>query len=435
MKKINICIAGLGNVGSALIQSIEENNILFKKKHSLEINILGISANQKNKKRNFDIEKYRWFDNPLDMASLNGCDIIVELIGQEKGISYDLIKLSLNNNKHVVTGNKALISQHGKDLFLLAEKNKLALTFEAAVAGGIPIIKLIKDDISLNKIIKISGILNGTTNYILSKMDEDNLSFDEVLNIAKEKGFTSDHESKLDIGGYDAAHKLTILSTLCYGTSLDFSNNYIQGISDIKIEDINFSKKLGYSIKLISESFINDNEISNFTSPKLINKNNPLANVGDALNAINIESDHLDNLFVEGQGAGGKPTASSVLSDIFYISQNTNFNNLGFDVEKLIKFEKYPLKKIKNRYYLRIMTDDKPGVLSTITNLFTETGISVEKILQLPESAKSNSPIPILITTHKIQREILTNVINTLEDNEFVKEKITILPIHDDKNL
>ena len=156
----------------------------------------------------------------LDMASLNGCDIIVELIGQEKGISYDLIKLSLNNNKHVVTGNKALISQHGKDLFLLAEKNKLALTFEAAVAGGIPIIKLIKDDISLNKIIKISGILNGTTNYILSKMDEDNLSFDEVLNIAKEKGFTSDHESKLDIGGYDAAHKLTILSTLCYGTSL-----------------------------------------------------------------------------------------------------------------------------------------------------------------------------------------------------------------------
>ena len=432
MKKINICIAGLGNVGAALIQSIEENNILFKKKHSLEINILGISANQKNKKRNFNIEKYRWFDNPLDMASLNGCDIIVELIGQEKGISYDLIKLSLNNNKHVVTGNKALISQHGKDLFLLAEKNKLALTFEAAVAGGIPIIKLIKDDISLNKIIKISGILNGTTNYILSKMDEDNLSFDEVLNIAKEKGFTSDHESKLDIGGYDAAHKLTILSTLCYGTSLDFSNNYIQGISDIKIEDINFSKKLGYSIKLISESFINDNEISNFTSPKLINKNNPLANVGDALNAINIESDHLDNLFVEGQGAGGKPTASSVLSDIFYISQNTNFNNLGFDVEKLIKFEKYPLKKIINRYYLRIMTDDKPGVLSTITNLFTETGISVEKILQLPESAKSNSPIPILITTHKIQREILTKVINTLEDNEFVKEKITILPIHDD---
>ncbi len=432
MKKINICIAGLGNVGTALIQSIEENNIFFKKKHSLEINILGISANEKNKKRNFNIDKYRWFDNPLDMASLNGCDIIVELIGQEKGISYDLIKLSLNNNKHVVTGNKALISQHGKDLFLLAEKNKLALTFEAAVAGGIPIIKLIKDDISLNKIIKISGILNGTTNYILSKMDEDNLSFDEVLNIAKEKGFTSDHESKLDIGGYDAAHKLTILSTLCYGTSLDFSNNYIQGISDIKIEDINFSKKLGYSIKLISESFINDNEISNFTSPKLINKNNPLANVGDALNAINIESDHLDNLFVEGQGAGGKPTASSVLSDIFYISQNTKFNNLGFDVEKLIKFEKYPLKKIINRYYLRIMTDDKPGVLSTITNLFTETGISVEKILQLPESAKSNSPIPILITTHKIQREILTDVINTLEDHEFVKEKITILPIHDD---
>tara|TARA_B100000575_G_scaffold115227_1_gene91639 strand:+ start:2521 stop:3819 length:1299 start_codon:yes stop_codon:yes gene_type:complete len=432
MKKINICIAGLGNVGTALIQSIEENNILFKKKHSLEINIVGISANKKNKKRNFNIKKYRWFENPLDMALLDGCNIIVELIGQEKGISYDLIKLSLNNNKHVVTGNKALISQHGKDLFLLAEKNKLSLSFEAAVAGGIPIIKLIKDDISLNKITKISGILNGTTNYILSKMDEENLSFDEVLNIAKQKGFTSDHESKLDIGGYDAAHKLTILSTLCYGASLDFNNNYIQGISDIKIEDINFAKKLGYNIKLISESFIHNNKIYNFTSPKLINKNNPLANVGDALNALNIETDHLDNLFVEGQGAGGKPTASSVLSDIYYISQNSNFNNLGFNVENLIKFEKYPIKKIINRYYLRIMTEDKPGVLSTITNLFSKTGISVEKILQLPEIAKSNSPIPILITTHQIQREILISVINTLEDNEFVQERITILPIHDD---
>ena len=432
MSKLNIGIAGLGNVGSALVETIEENKNYFLEKTDVELNIVGISAKTKNKKRNFNISNFTWYDDPREMSKDDNCDVVVELIGEEKGISYEIIETALKNKKHVVTGNKALIANHGKELFELANIHSLALSYEAAVAGGIPVIKTIKNSISLDRINKISGILNGTTNYILTKMQEDNLSFDEVLNIAKEKGFTSDHESKLDIGGYDAAHKLTILSTLCYGTSLDFSNNYIQGISDIKIEDINFSKKLGYSIKLISESFINDNEISNFTSPKLINKNNPLANVGDALNAINIESDHLDNLFVEGQGAGGKPTASSVLSDIFYISQNTNFNNLGFDVEKLIKFEKYPLKKIINRYYLRIMTDDKPGVLSTITNLFTETGISVEKILQLPESAKSNSPIPILITTHKIQREILTDVINTLEDHEFVKEKITILPIHDD---
>ena len=431
MNKLNICIAGIGNVGSELIKSIEENKSYYEKKSSFQFNIIGISAKNKNKNRNIDIQNYRWFDDPIEMSKLNDCNVIVELIGQEKGISYDLIESALNNKKHVVTGNKALIANYGKELFKLAEKNSLALSFEAAVAGGIPIIKTIKNNINLNKISKISGILNGTTNYILSKMEEDNLSFDEVLEIAKEKGFTSDHESKLDIGGYDAAHKLTILSTLGFGSVLNFNNNFIDGISNVKIEDINFAKKLGYRIKLISETSIVNEKIFNFTSPKLIDYSNPLANVGDALNAINIETDHLDNLFLEGQGAGGKPTASSVLSDLYDISQNLTFDNLGFKVNDLKEFNKISSDNIVNRYYVRIMTEDKPGVLSSITNLFSDTGISVEKILQLPENVNLDKPIPIIITTHKIQKEILTNVINKLEKLKFVKEKITLLPIHD----
>ena len=431
MNKLNICIAGIGNVGSELIKSIEENKSYYEKKSSFQFNIIGISAKNKNKNRNVDIQNYRWFDDPIEMSKLNDCNVIIELIGQEKGISYDLIESALNNKKHVVTGNKALIANYGKELFKLAEKNSLALSFEAAVAGGIPIIKTIKNNINLNKISKISGILNGTTNYILSKMEEDNLSFDEVLEIAKEKGFTSDHESKLDIGGYDAAHKLTILSTLGFGSVLNFNNNFIDGISNVKIEDINFAKQLGYRIKLISETSIVNEKIFNFTSPKLIDYNNPLANVGDALNAINIETDHLDNLFLEGQGAGGKPTASSVLSDLYDISQNLTFDNLGFKVNDLKEFNKISSDNIVNRYYVRIMTEDKPGVLSSITNLFSDTGISVEKILQLPENVKLDKPIPIIITTHKIQKEILTNVINKLEKLKFVKEKITLLPIHD----
>ena len=431
MNKLNICIAGIGNVGSELIKSIEENKSYYEKKSSFQFNIIGISAKNKNKNRNVNIKNYRWFDDPIEMSKLNDCNVIVELIGQEKGISYDLIESALNNKKHVVTGNKALIANYGKELFKLAEKNSLALSFEAAVAGGIPIIKTIKNNINLNKISKISGILNGTTNYILSKMEEDNLSFDEVLQIAKEKGFTSDHESKLDIGGYDAAHKLTILSTLGFGSVLNFNNNFIDGISNVKIEDINFAKKLGYRIKLISETSIVNEKIFNFTSPKLIDYSNPLANVGDALNAINIETDHLDNLFLEGQGAGGKPTASSVLSDLYDISQNLTFDNLGFKVNDLKEFNKISSDNIVNRYYVRIMTEDKPGVLSSITNLFSDTGISVEKILQLPENVNLDKPIPIIITTHKIQKEILTNVINKLEKLKFVKEKITLLPIHD----
>ena len=431
MKKFNICIAGLGNVGSSLIQSIEKNYNYIENKLSKKIEIIGISAKSKSKKRIINVDNYQWFDDPRDMVKLKECDVIIELIGQEKGISYELITLAINNKKHVVTGNKALIANHGNDLFKLAENNSVALCYEAAVAGGIPVIKTIKNDIALNKVNKISGILNGTANYILTKMEEDNLSFDDVLNIAKEKGFTSDNEAQLDIGGYDAAHKLSIISTLSFGSRFNFNQNHIEGISYVKIEDINFAKKLGYKIKLISESSIIKNQICNITSPKLVSFDNPLSNVGDALNAINIETDHLDNLFLEGQGAGGIPTASSVLSDLYDIALNDSFDNLGFKINDLKDFKKYNYDDIINSYYLRIMTEDKPGVLSSITNNFTESGISVEKILQLPDNTNKNSPIPIIITTHKVQRQILSKVIDKIKKLSFVKEKITVLAIHD----
>ena len=431
MSKLNIGIAGLGNVGSALVETIEENKNYFFDKKDVELNIVGISARTKNKKRNFNISNYTWYDDPREMSKDDNCNVIVELIGEEKGISYEIIETALKNKKHVVTGNKALIANNGKELFKLANTNSLALSYEAAVAGGIPVIKTIKNSISLDRINKISGILNGTTNYILTKMQQDNLSFDAVLKIAKDKGFTSDQESKLDIGGYDAAHKLTILSTLCFKSNLNFNNNYIEGISNIKIEDINFADKLGYKIKLISEACIIEGKISNFTSPKLVSIDNPLASVDNALNAINIETIHLENLFLEGEGAGGKPTASSVLSDLYDISQNEKFDNLGFKIEKLQSFQKYSAENIINSYYLRIMTEDKPGVLSSITNYFSDFDISVKKILQLPESSEADKPIPIIITTHNIQKEKLSNVINKIEGLEFVKEKITVLAIHD----
>ena len=431
MKQLNIGIAGLGNVGSALIQTVEENKNYFLNKTDVSLNIVGISAKTKNKKRNFNISNYAWYDDPREMSKNDQFDVIIELIGEEKGISYEIIELALRNKKHVVTGNKALIANHGKELIELANQYSLALSYEAAVAGGVPIIKTIKNSINLDKINRISGILNGTTNYILTKMQEDNLSFDEVLKIAKEKGFTSDQESKLDIGGYDAAHKLTILSTLCFKSNLNFNNNYIEGISNIKIEDINFAKKLGYKIKLISEACIIENKISNFTSPKLVQIDNPLASVDNALNAINIETMHLQNLFLEGEGAGGKPTASSVLSDLYDISQNEKFDNLGFKIDKLQNYEKYSSENIINSYYLRIMAEDKPGVLSSITNYFSDFNISVKKILQLPENSDVDKPIPIIITTHNVKKEKLSNVINKIESLDFVKEKIILLAIHD----
>ena len=429
MKSINICIAGLGNVGSALVELIEKNSEFIKYKSELEINIMGLSARNKNKKRNFNIGKYFWVDDPMNLLNIKEekPNVLIELIGYEKDISYELVKSALINKINVITGNKAMLAKHGNELFKIAEENKVLLLFEAAVAGGIPIIKTIKNNIFLNKIKKISGILNGTTNYILTTMESENKSFDEVLTDAKQKGFTSDSESKLDIGGYDAAHKLTLLTSLAYGSNIDFELNEVEGIERITIEDINFAKQLGYRIKLISECSVIEDKIYASTKPKLISTENPIANTEGALNAINLETDQLKNLYLEGEGAGGYPTASSVLSDIYEISNTSNYKSLGFTQSKLVKFDKYNSSDLETKYYLRIRAKDKPGVLSMITSYFNDVNISVETILQIPDN--NSESIPILITTHKIQSSKLLSSVKKIEDLDFVFENISVIPI------
>ena len=429
MKKLKICIAGLGNVGSSVVNLIEENSSYVETKSHINLEIIGLSAKNINKERSFDIKKYKWAETPIDLLNINDAkpDILIELIGYEKGISYDLVKSALNQKIHVVTGNKAMLALHGQELFNIAEKNKVSLLFEAAVAGGIPIIKTIKNNIFLNKVKKISGILNGTTNYILTTMEYQNKSFNDVLEDAKQKGFTSDHESKLDIGGYDAAHKLTLLSSIAFGGEIDFNLNEIEGIQNITIEDINFAKQLGYRIKLISETCVIDNKIYSSTKPKLISLDKPLANANNALNAINIETDQLQNLYLEGEGAGGLPTASSILSDIFEIASNSEFRSIGYKTGQLIEYQKFDSSNIESKFYLRIRVIDQSGVLSKITSYLNEYNISVEKILQIPDSKENN--IPILITTHKIKMSELLNSVKKIGELEFVDENISIIPI------
>ena len=429
MKNLNICIAGLGNVGSAVVSLIEKNSEYIKNKSNLTINIIGLSAKNKDKDRNFNVKDYKWIENPIDLLNINDVkpDILIELIGYEKDISYELVKTALNQNIHVVTGNKAMLAMYGQELFKIAEENQVSLLFEAAVAGGIPIIKTLKNNIFLNKVKKISGILNGTTNYILTTMETQNKSFDKVLDDAKQKGFTSDNESKLDIGGHDAAHKLTLLSTIAFGGNVDFNLNQVEGIEKITIEDINFVKHLGYRIKLISESFLINNKVYSSTKPKLIPLDKPLANVNGALNAINVETDQLENLYLEGEGAGGVATASSILSDIFEISNNSNFRSIGYKINNLKNFQKFDPSNLESKFYLRIRVKDQSGVLSKITTYLNESNISVEKIIQTPDKKENN--IPILIITHKIKTLELLNSVNKISDLEFVHENISIIPI------
>ncbi len=429
MKNLNICIAGLGNVGSAVVGLIDKNSQYIKNKSNLTINIIGLSAKNRDKERNFNVRDYKWIENPIDLLNINDLkpDILIELIGYEKGVSYELVKTALSQKIHVVTGNKAMLAMYGQELFRIAEQNQVSLLFEAAVAGGIPIIKTLKNNIFLNKVKKISGILNGTTNYILTTMETQNKSFEDVLHDAKKRGFTSDNESKLDIGGYDAAHKLTLLSTIAFGVNVDFNLNKVEGIEKITIEDINFVKHLGFRIKLISESFLINDMICSSTKPKLIPLDKPMANVDGALNAINVETDQLENLYLEGEGAGGLATASSILSDIFEISNNSKFTSIGYNINDLKKYQKFDSSNLESKFYLRIRVKDQPGVLSKITTYLNDSNISVEKILQTPDKKENN--IPILIITHKIKTSELLNSVNKISDLEFVNENISIIPI------
>ncbi|PPR44560.1 MAG: Homoserine dehydrogenase [Alphaproteobacteria bacterium MarineAlpha5_Bin8] len=429
-KTLNICIAGLGTVGSSVIQTIMNNQGVINKKSDIYFNILGISANNKNKKRSFNTDSFTWYENPLDLAELKDCNVIVELIGEEKGISFELVKKALENKINVVTANKALLSRHGNELFEIAEKNSVLLLFEAAVAGGIPIIKILKESVYLHNIIKISGILNGTTNFILTEMENKNASFDQILKEAQKNGYAEANPTN-DIEGIDAAHKLSLISSLSFGSTIDFESINYLGISNIHIDDIKNADKLGYKIKLISETEVINNKLKSVVEPKLIKKKSYLANINGVLNAIKIKTDQLNPLILVGEGAGGKATASSIISDLYDIIKNTNHKSLGFTVKKLQKFDNFDIQNNISSYYLRIMVKDIPGVLAEITSNLNKQGISVETIFQIPEN--NIDSIPIIIVTHEISKNFLLNAVSKIEELDFVSEKIAIITI--DKSL
>ena len=431
MKNINICIAGLGTVGSNVILSLNKNNDYINSKSNLSFNILGVSAKNKFKKRICDIKNFTWCENPLDLLNIKDCNVLIELIGEEKGLSFDLVKQALEKKIHVVTANKALLAMNGSELFKIAEYNNVLLLYEAAVAGGIPIIKSIKNSIYLDKINKISGILNGTTNFILTEMEKFNLDFQEVLKRAQSNGY-AEADPTNDIEGIDSAHKLTLLSTLCFGSEINFKNNKFSGIGNIHIEDIHNAKKLGCRIKLISESQIIEGKIFNVTEPRLIKIENPLANVDGVINAINVETEHLQSLFYEGEGAGGKATASAIISDLFEISNNSKSLSLGYKISELISFQSFDLMEKISPYYLRIISKDLTGVLSKITSFLNESGISIETILQIPENQNNNNSIPIIIVTHDTKKSSLMIALEKIEKQEFILEKIVLINM--DKN-
>ena len=425
VSNFKIAIAGLGTVGSKVANLLLSSDKFLKNKSNKDFQLICVSARDKNLKRDFDITQVEWVDQTILLSERNDIDIIVELIGGENGIAYELVKNSLKNKKHVVTANKAMIAHHGHELAQIAEINKVNFLFESAVAGGVPILKVLKEGLVANKISNVLGILNGTSNYILSEMTKYNRSFDEVLKDAQNKGF-AEADPSFDIDGIDAAHKLAILSSIAYEEEIDFASISVSGIRSISNLDISFANDLGYVIKLLA--------IANYSGfrtvqPSLISKDSQLAKISGALNAIEIFGNPIHSIMASGPGAGAGPTASAVISDLMDIINERTSNSFGLQTSKLKKISSVKFEENVSRYYFRIMVKDEVGVVSSISSVLKENNISIESMIQ--KSKSDNNPVSLVMTLHPTKFSKIKCLLNDLESLDFVFEKIVSLPILD----
>jgi len=405
IEKINIAIAGFGNIGSFFYKILEKNKKDIYIKTGKIPFVKYISARNFNKKRNIKIPKSKWVKNYKNLVLKDDVDIIVELIGGAEGAAKKLVFSALKNKKHVITANKALMAIHGDQLAYLAEKNNVNLEYEASVAGGVPIIRSIKEGLIANKINKIYGILNGTTNYILSSMESMNKSFPEVLNKAKQLGFAS----------------------IAFNKTISKNKILTEGIQNINLIDILYAKNLGYKIKLLSISEIIKNKLMERVHPCLISNNSYIANIDGVLNAIVVDGLPIGKSVLQGEGAGPGPTSSALISDLCSILKGKVNYPFGLSFLLRKKISKFNILNHLCSSYLRIEARDQPGVLSSITKIFAKNKISIKNLIQKPN--KKNKKASIIIITHKNIEKNYKNLLFNLIKNKFVLKKPTFIRI------
>ena len=425
MRKLNIAIIGLGNIGSYLFKYLNDNKKILTEKNNCIPIIKYVSAKNKKRKRNIKIHKNQWLNNYIDATKIKEIDLIVELIGGAEGPAKNLVFNALKNKKHVVTANKALIAKYGDKLSKIAEKNKVNLEFEAAVCGGVPIIRSLKEGLIANKISKIYGIFNGTSNYILSSMDTQNKNFNEVLSNAKKLGYAESNPSA-DLNGDDVSSKLKILSSLCFNSLLN-DNIYVEGIKNIDKIDINNSNKLGYKIKLLGFAEIFKNKLYQRVHPTLIKKNSYVAGIDGVLNAVIVDGKPIGQTIIQGEGAGAAATTSALVSDISSILRgNIKFPfSLSSKERKKLKFN-----NISDRFfsaYLRFEVIDKPGILSDIAKIFSKNKVSIKRLVQNPDKNKKSSSI--IIITHKSKDKFLNRILKAVARKSYIRQKPKLIRI------
>ena len=421
-----IGIVGLGQIGNYLYHELNYKKKDIEKKTGKKIKIIGISAKNKNKKRKYKINKKIFFANPLDIIKKSP-DILFEVIGNPDGISKKIVENSLKNGIHVITPNKALIAKYGNYLVNLAEKNNVNLEFEASVAGGIPILRTLKEDLSTNKINKVYGILNGTTNYILTEMENTNQNFKKVLSKAQKLGYAEPINPKLDLNGFDAFAKVRILSSLSFNSKIALNKCLMEGIEKIELKDIKIANQLGMRIKLLGLTELINGRLFERVHPCLVDKKSYIGNVNGVMNAVIVNGHPVGQSVLQGEGAGPGPTSSALLSDLMFILRGNVQKPLGIPFKKLKNFKSYSLDNYSNSLYLRFEVKDVPGVMSKITDKLAKFKISIKRLIQTPDH-KSNKATIIMIT-HKTTELNIQKCLKIINKDKNTLKNVTLIRI------
>ena len=426
---LRIGVAGLGNVGATLVRILQKDGAELTRKIGRAIVVTAVSARSRSRDRGIDLSTVQWFDDPVALAKSDNIDLFVELMGGEDGPANAAVRAALEIGRPVVTANKALLARHGVALARLAEENNAQLGFEAAVAGGIPVIKTLREGLGSARIARVYGIMNGTCNYILTQMtgtggNATGVSFAQALKEAQELGY-AEADPTFDVGGFDTAHKLSILASLSFGCEIAPDEVFVEGITTITQADIKVASDLGYKIKLLGIAQRSADGIEQRVHPTLVPKTSAIAGVDGVLNAVALETDHVHELLLAGPGAGGPPTASSVLSDILDIARGTRVPPLGVPSQELTPYRQAPMKAHEGGYYIRLNAKDVPGAFAAIASRMGAAGISLESVIQRPDlrvtdAAADESIRTIVLLTHSTMEQSVREALALIAADGFI---------------
>ena len=423
-KPLRLGIAGLGTVGIGVIKILQNKKSLLQERTGRQISISAVTAKSKTKKRGLDLSLYHWEEDPVALAKRDDVDVFIELIGGHKGVAKEAVEIAIKNGKDVITANKALLAHHGHELALKAEKNGSVLRFEAAVAGGIPVIKSLTEGLAGNSINRVMGVMNGTCNYILTRMESSGLNYEEVFSEANKLGYL-EADPNLDIGGIDAAHKLSILSSIAFGAVINFDGVELNGIDKITINDIHQAADMGYRIKLLGVSQMTSNGLEQRMAPCLVPASSPLGQLEGGTNMIVIEGDQVGQIVLRGAGAGEGPTASAVIADLADLARGNRLTTFGQPAKTLTKAISSKSQTLAP-YYLRMLLHDEPGALAKITKILSEFNVSIDRMRQYGHEDEN---APVLIVTHEIRHEDLMKAIQKMPDTEVLKAQPVVIRI------